>query len=119
MSSILVDLHLQHVPDEAFTGSWRVETRTMNRATAAAPLAQATQVHLRADGLRVDAPGHPIEGGWCVERDPLLSRPYLELMVAGEAVRALVTRLQRSLDGHYQTLVLYFQSGMELFLVQP
>lgn len=119
MSTLLVDLHLQHVPDDAFTGSWRVETRTMNRATAASPLAQATQVHLQADGLRVEAPGFPLEGGWSVERDPLLSRPYLQLTVAGEAVRALVTRLQRSLDGHYQALALYFQSGMELLLVQP
>jgi hypothetical protein len=54
-----------------------------------------------------------------VGRAPLLSHPYLELTVAGEAVRALVTRLQRSMNGHYQTLTLYFQLGLEFFLVQP
>jgi hypothetical protein len=34
-------------------------------------------------------------------------------------MRALVTRLCRSLHGYYQALVLYFQSGLELFLAQP
>ncbi|MCI1186966.1 hypothetical protein MON38_06010 [Hymenobacter sp. DH14] len=62
MSNILVDLNLQHLPDTSFTGSWRVETRALNRAPAADPLAQATQVHLQADGLRVDAPDAPLHG---------------------------------------------------------
>ncbi|GAB3572259.1 hypothetical protein [Hymenobacter daeguensis] len=119
MASTLVDVNLQEFPDAYLSGTWRVENRALNRASPSEPLARATHLHLQAGGLRLDTPGAPVEGGWRVERDPLLSRPYLELIVAGEAVRALITRLRRSLDGHYQALVLYFQSGLELFLVQP
>jgi hypothetical protein len=110
---------LQRLSDASFTGSWRVETRSLNRAAATDPLAQVTQVHLQSEGLHLEMPGSRLQGAWRVERDPLLSRPYLELQIAGEAVRALVTRLQHTLDGQYQALSLYFQSGLELFLVQP
>lgn len=119
MPNTLVDLNLQCLPDDSFAGSWRVETAALHRAAPTEPLAQATRVHLHAEGLRVDTPGAQLRGAWRVTRDPLLSRPYLELTVAAEAGRALVTRLQRSPDGDYQALALYFQSGLELFLVQP
>ena len=119
MPHSLVDLNLQQFPDAYLAGTWRVEARTLNRASPTDPLVEATHLHLHAGGLRLDTLSAPVAGDWRVARDPLLSRPYLEFVFAGEAVRALVTRLRRSLDGLEQALVLYFQSGLELFLAQP
>jgi hypothetical protein len=119
MPNSLVDLNLHQFPDTYLAGTWRVESRELHRAAANAPLAQATHLHLHKEGLRLDTLTAPLAGEWRITRDPLLSRPYLEFIVDGETVRALITRLRRSTDGLYQALVLYFQSGLELVLTQP
>lgn len=54
-----------------------------------------------------------------MQRDSLLSRPYLQMQLAREETRALVTRLRRSTDGAQSQLSLYFQSGMEMQLARP
>lgn len=115
----LLDVNLQHVPDAYLVGTWRVAERVMSQADPGTPLAQATFLHLDADGLRLETPTAPALGQWAVARDALLSRPYLQLQFASGEIIALVTRLRRSPDGQLRTLVLYFQSGMELFLVYP
>lgn len=119
MSDSLLDANLQHVPDPYLSGSWRVVDRTLSRADPTTALAQATYLHLQDGYLRLDTSTQQTAGHWSIERDALLSRPYLLLQLANESVRALVTRLRHSADGHYRALVLYFQSGLELFLVQP
>lgn len=115
----LVDVNLQQSLNLSLDGTWRVVDRVLNRVDPSSPLAQATQLHLLENHLQLDTPALPATGNWRLERDGLLSRPYLLLQVAGENVRALITRLRHSLDGEYRALVLYFQSGLELFLVQP
>lgn len=119
MAEALLDANLQHVPDPYLRGSWRVVDRTLSRSDPDAALAQATHLHLQDGYLRLDTATAQTAGQWSIERDALLSRPYLLLQLAHENVRALVTRLRHSTDGHYRALVLYFQSGLELFLVQP
>ncbi|TDN36057.1 hypothetical protein E4631_03770 [Hymenobacter sp. UV11] len=119
MSPYLLDVNLQHAPDEYLAGKWRVESRVLSQADPTTPLAQATFVDLQAGHLRLETATTLTTGNWSVERDSLLSRPYLQLQLGLEQVVALVTRLRRSADGHYRTLVLYFQSGLELFLVHP
>jgi hypothetical protein len=121
MNQLLLDVNLQQVPDPYLHGSWRVVDRVLSQADPAGPLAQATFLHLQEGGLRLDTPDAdaPATGQWSIERDDLLSRPYLQLQLASESVIALVTRLRRSVDGAYRTLVLYFQSGLELFLIYP
>jgi hypothetical protein len=51
-----------------------------------------------------------------VQRDDILSRPYLRFDLPAEKTRALVTRLRRSPDGLRSQLHLYFASGMEMQL---
>lgn len=121
MNQLLLDVNLQQVPDPYLHGSWRVVDRVLSRADSDNPLAQATFLHLQEGGLRLDTPEADAHatGQWTIERDDLLSRPYLQLQLASEQVIALVTRLRRSADGAYRTLVLYFQSGLELFLTYP
>jgi hypothetical protein len=119
MPFTLRDLNLQQVPDPYLLGSWRVTERVLNRTDPASVLAQATHLHLDHGLLRLDTPSISQLGNWQVERDGLLSRPYLLLDLAQEQVKALITRLRRSLNGEYQTLVLYFHSGLELFLSHP
>ncbi len=119
MVPFLVDLNLQHIPDPYLTGSWRVTERVLNHADPTSALATATHVHLHEGTLRLDTPTDSQTGRWQVERDSLLSRPYLLLELAQEQTTALITRLRRSLDGEYRTLVLYFQSGLELILTHP
>lgn len=121
MNPLLLDVNLQHVPDPYLHGSWRVVDRVLSHADPAGPLAQATFLHLQEGTLLLDTPDAdaPTTGRWSIERDDLLSRPYLQLQLATESVIALVTRLRRSADGAYRTLVLYFQSGLELFLIHP
>lgn len=119
MTQPLFDVNLQQIPDPYLHGTWRVVDRVLSQADPHTPLAQATYLHLREGFLQLDTLTAPTTGHWAVERDELLSRPYLHLEVASETVRALVTRLRRSADGVYRTLVLYFQSGLELFLVYP
>lgn len=119
MNQYLLDVNLQQVPDPYLHGSWRVVDRVLSQADPTTPLAQATHLHLQDGHWHLETPAAPAKGQWSVERDSLLSRPYLQLHLASEIVTALVTRLRRSADGAYRTLVLYFQSGLELFLVYP
>jgi len=119
MNPYLLDVNLQQVPDPYLHGSWRVVGRVLSQADSTTPLAQATHLHLQDGHWHLEALAAPARGQWTVERDSLLSRPYLQLQLAAEIVTALVTRLRRSADGAYRTLVLSFQSGLELFLVHP
>lgn len=119
MSQFLLDVNLQQVPDQYLTGTWRVADRVLNRADPQTPLAQATHLALHPGRLHLQTPTAPATGQWSVLRDDLLNRPYLQLVLGHEVVAALITRLRRSTDGHYRTLVLYFQSGLELFLTHP
>ncbi|SNR43780.1 MULTISPECIES: hypothetical protein [Hymenobacter] len=115
----LLDVNLQQVPDAYLAGTWRVAERILNRASATTPLAQATTLQLQEGHLQVDTASRAIRGQWSVQRDALLSRPYLHLQLPDEETTALVTRLRRAPDGHLRALTLYFQSGMELQLLQP
>lgn len=118
MTDLLLDVNLQHVPDQYLHGSWQVAERVMSQANPATALARATQLHLQPGALGVVTPTDRAAGHWSVNRDSLLSRPYLKLHAAGEEATALVTRLRRSADGKRSALTLYFQTGMELHLVQ-
>lgn len=118
MSDLLLDVNLQQVPDAYLTGRWRVAERVLNRADPAAALAQATELELHPDQLRVVTPIRHTAGHWRVNRDALLSRPYLSLHTPEADATALVTRLRRSADGQQSALTLYFNTGMELHLVQ-
>lgn len=119
MVDILFDINLQQLPDEYLTGEWRVADRVLNRNDPGSTLAQATHFQLQPGVMRVQAPTQQDGGRWSVERDALLSRPYLQMQLAREDTRALVTRLRRSVDGAQSQLNLYFQSGMELQLARP
>ena len=119
MPDLLFDVNLQQLPDEYLQGTWRVASRVLNRANTESALAQATHLHLQHGHLQLNADGHEEEGAWRVQRDELLKRPYLELHLAQESTRALITRLRRSADGIRSQLSLYFLSGMEVLLAQP
>jgi hypothetical protein len=119
MSDLLFDVNLQQMPDEYLTGEWRVADRVLNRADPDSLLAHAARVRLQPGQLVLEAPNQASSGEWRVQRDQMLSRPYLEIQVAGEGTRALITRLRRSADGLQSQLNLYFLSGMELLLTQP
>jgi hypothetical protein len=119
MIDLLFDINLQQLPDEYLTGEWRVSDRVLNRSDPGSTLAQATHFQLQPGSLQVQAPTQHDGGRWTVERDALLSRPYLQMQLAREETRALVTRLRRSTDGAHCQLNLYFQSGMELQLARP
>ncbi|AYA37115.1 hypothetical protein D3Y59_08635 [Hymenobacter oligotrophus] len=118
MSDLLFDVNLQQLPDEFLTGAWRVSDRVLNRTDPSNPLAQATYVHLQANTLHLEGQ-QQLPGNWRVQRDEMLNRPYLEIEVAQEKTRALITRLRRSSDGQRSQLNLYFLSGMEMQLTQP
>ena len=118
MTDLLLDVNLQHVPDQYLNGTWQVAERVLSQANPTTPLAQATQLQLQPGVLAVVTPTHRTAGHWSVNRDELLSRPYLLLHTADEEATALVTRLRRSADGLRAALTLYFQTGMELHLVQ-
>ena len=119
MSEPLFDVNLQQFPDEYLTGEWCVADRVLNRTDPTTSLAQATFFRLQPGSMQIQTPSLQDNGSWSVERDALLNRPYLELQLAAEKTRALVTRLRRSVDGQQSQLNLYFQSGMELQLAQP
>ncbi|SHI94842.1 hypothetical protein SAMN02745146_1999 [Hymenobacter daecheongensis DSM 21074] len=118
MSDLLFDVNLQQVPDQYLNGTWRVAERVLSQASPTTTLAQATQLHLQPGVLQVHTPTSQADGSWSVNRDERLSRPYLELHTTDEATTALITRLRRSTDGLQSALTLYFQTGMELQLVQ-
>jgi len=118
MSDLLLDINLQQLPDEYFAGYWEVASRVLNSNDPASPLARAVRLllgpgHLETQDLGPEAPS---TGQWAVQRDALLSRPYLRFDLPEESTRALVTRLRRSADGLRSQLHLYFASGMEMQL---
>ena len=115
----LFDVNLQQLPDHYLTGSWRVSDRVLNRTDPNSTLAQATALCLNDEDLEVQTASEVEQGRWQVQRDDLLKRPYLELQLAQETTRALITRLRRSTDGLRSQLTLYFMSGMEILLLQP
>jgi hypothetical protein len=119
MTEPLFDVNLQQLPDEYLTGEWCVANRVLNRVDPASSLAQATHLSLQPGTVQVHTPAQQDSGHWHVQRDDLLSRPYLELRLLEEETRALITRLRRSADGLQSQLSLYFQSGMELQLARP
>lgn len=118
MSDFLLDINLQHLPDDYFGGEWQVANRVLNRNDPGSPLAQASQLVLTPGKVvaRSTAPGPDHTGQWEVMRDEMLNRPYLNFDLPNEAARALVTRLRRSADGLQSQLNLYFSSGMEMQL---
>ncbi|MBG8552204.1 hypothetical protein [Hymenobacter guriensis] len=119
MTDLLFDVNLQQLPEEYLNGDWRVADRVLNRTDPTSTLAQATRVRLLPGELQLEATQHTEGGSWSVQRDELMQRPYLEIEVAQETTRALITRLRRSADGLYSQLNLYFLSGMEVQLTQP
>ncbi|MBX0292026.1 hypothetical protein K3G63_16360 [Hymenobacter sp. HSC-4F20] len=119
MSEQLFDVNLQQLPDEFLTGNWRVADRVLSRTDPATTLAQAERFQLQPGRVEIQAPGVRDDGRWQVQRDSLLNRPYLELILGQEQTRALITRLRRSRDGSTSQLNLYFQSGMEMQLTRP
>ncbi|MCC3158420.1 hypothetical protein LJ737_14315 [Hymenobacter sp. 15J16-1T3B] len=120
MSDLLFDVNLQQLPDDFLTGAWHVTDRVLNQTDPSSALAQATQLRLEPGHLQVQTPGALTQDGqWSVQRDALLQRPYLDIQLAEERTRALVTRLRRSADGLTSQLNLYFLSGMEVLLTQP
>ena len=118
MSDLLLDINLQHLPEDFFGGEWQVANRVLNRNDPDSPLAQATQLVLTPGQLEAksEAAGLNQTGRWAVTRDEMLNRPYLSFELPEEATRALVTRLRRSADGLRSQLNLYFASGMEMQL---
>lgn len=118
MTDLLLDVNLQQVPDQYLNGTWQVAERVLSQANPSTALAQATHLHLQPGVLDVVTPTHRATGHWTINRDSLLSRPYLKLHTADEEATALVTRLRRSANGQRSALILYFQTGMELHLVQ-
>ena len=119
MTDLLFDVNLQQLPDEFLMGCWQVAERVLNQTNSNSTLAQASQFCLESGHLQLQGGAQPHEGQWSVQRDALLQRPYLEVQLAEERTRALITRLRRSADGLKSQLNLYFLSGMELQLTQP
>ncbi len=119
MSDLLLDVNLQQVPDDYLAGAWRIAHRVLNRADPTSALAQATNLLLSGEELRLQAPALTETGSWAVQRDELLNRPYLRLNFPTEELRALVTRLRRTSDGARSQLNLYFSSGLEMQLDRP
>ncbi|RSK36133.1 hypothetical protein [Hymenobacter metallilatus] len=119
MAELLFDVNLQQLPDEFLNGNWRVADRVLNRTDPTSMLAQAERFALQPGKVEVQALTGQDAGQWQIQRDELLNRPYLELILGQERTRALVTRLRRSRNGAESQLNLYFQSGMEMQLTQP
>ena len=121
MSEVLLDINLQHLPDDYFGGEWQVANRVLNQNDPSSPLALARQIELAPGKLVARGPtaGPACVGQWAVMRDEILNRPYLNFDLPEEAARALVTRLRRSADGQQSQLNLYFSSGMEMQLNRP
>ncbi|KAA9332097.1 hypothetical protein F0P96_11455 [Hymenobacter busanensis] len=117
--AFLLDINLQQLPDDYLTGEWRVADRVLNQTDPSSHLAQATSLRLEPGALHVQTGASQEHGQWSVQRDALLSRPYLELQLPEEETRALITRLRRSADGLISQLSLYFLSGMEVQLTRP
>lgn len=116
MSEFLLDINLQQLPDEYFAGDWQVASRVLNNNDPASPLAQAGRLQLGPGGFRTQGagPGAGHVGQWAVQRNALLSRPYLCFDLPAENTRALVARLRRSADGPRSQLHLYFASALEM-----
>lgn len=125
MEAPLYDVNLQHVTEDFFQGDWRVRERKASPTTDPAhhlTVARSlTLSPLQAFHLRTDAAdgATALSGYWKMERDAMLSRPYLKLELPDGSTRALVTRLRRSSDGQQRQLMLYTQAGLELLLTHP
>ncbi|UPL50355.1 hypothetical protein [Hymenobacter sublimis] len=119
MPDTLLDVNLQQVADQELAGTWRVASRVLSQADPTTALACATQLQLQPQQLVLVLDDSSVVGHWSVERDALLSRPYLQLSLPEQTTTALVTRLRRSAMSGQRALTLYFHSGMELQLVQP
>lgn len=117
LPDLLYDVNLQQVPEDFLYGSWRVAECAGNALGSLYTLAHAS--HLQTGELRIQSDTQEAPGRWHVQRDTLLNRPYLELQLPNEVLRALITRLRRSTDGLGAQLTLYFQSGTELLLTRP
>ncbi len=132
----LYDLNLQQLDDLHVVGNWRVISRRVNPTDGNA-LADADTLHLdpppdRALVVNVPyaaltlaaPPGHKAPnateqsqlGNWSLQRDPLLSRPYLKILLPDGETLALITRMRRSADGADCEMMLYFQTGTEIHL---
>lgn len=118
MSGLLLEINLQHSPDDYFGGGWQVANRVLNHNDPASTLALASQLELATDKLvaRSSSNGPIQTGQWEVMRDEVLNRLYLNFELPNEVTRALVTRLRRSADGLQSQPNRYFTSGMELQL---
>lgn len=108
MPETLLDVNLQQVADQELAGTWRVASRVLSQADPATALARTTQLQLQPQQLVVALNEGALLGRWSVERDALLSRPYLQLSLAEQTTTALVTRLRRSVSGAHRALTLYF-----------
>ena len=95
MSELLFDINLQQLPDEYLAGEWHVADRVLNRTDPHSSLARAERFQLQPGQLKMAVEGQEEHGRWRVQRDDVLRRPYLELEVAEEQTRALITRLRR------------------------
>ena len=51
MSDLLLDINLQQLPDDYFSGEWQVDNRVLNRNDPGSPLALATRLLLDIDHL--------------------------------------------------------------------
>ncbi len=138
----LYDLNLQLLEDAHVVGNWHVTARRANQADLATQLIAAEKLRFEAPDrllllhnpelVSITAPDAqpppayaaassigPIPeevGNWQLQRDPLLSRPYLSLQFSAGETRALITRMRRSRDGGDCEMILYFQTGMEVEL---
>lgn len=128
MDPTLYDINLRELEEGYLHGAWRVRSRVPGPTTDPDhSLMRATNVTLdftqtlRLEGTASsgDVSVTSTAGRWAMERDPLLSRPWLTLELPEGATRALVTRLRRSADGATRQLSLYTQAGLELFLTHP
>ena len=118
MSGLLLEINIQHSPDDYFGGGWQIANRVINHNDPASMLALASQLELATDRrvARSSSNGPVQTGQWEVMRDEVLNRPYLNFELPNGVTRALVTRLRRSADGLQSQLNRYFASGMELQL---
>ena len=51
MSNSLLDINLQQLPDDYFSGEWQVDNRVLNRNDPGSPLVLATRLLLDTDRL--------------------------------------------------------------------
>ncbi|GAA3995463.1 hypothetical protein GCM10022408_02430 [Hymenobacter fastidiosus] len=112
--TLLYDVNLQTCPDAWLHGHWRQRRRGPGADTV---FSRAEEWQLYPTGvLQLLGTAGQHAGGWQVERDARLGRPYLTLVLPQEQSRALITRLQRAPDGRAAAITLYLANGVELVL---